>query len=117
LLPGAGVIYAGKVAIGMSYLVVVFVLLFAAPPLAIAVWLVSYGHAVMAVMNWNQEIEESERSTKPLIPPPSAFQSKVTTTPQIQLTGKSCSICGGEVSETARYCKTCGEPLDQTQVW
>lgn len=118
LLPGTGVIYAGKSAIGVLYLVTVVVLLFTPlQPLAIVVVLLSYVHTAVAVSNRNQDIEQDERPAGTLIPPPSAFQSKATTMSQVGGLGKSCSRCGGRVSQSAKYCKVCGQLLDQTQVY
>jgi hypothetical protein len=82
-------------------------------PLAVAVALVSYPHAVVAVRRWNQRIEETERSLKPLLPPPSTFQPQLHPKASGEILTRSCSGCGVEVSSAAEYCRICGKKLDE----
>jgi ribosomal protein L40E len=116
LVPGAGVIYAGD-RVGVLYVLIVIGLLILSPlypffPLAVVVALASYPHTVIAVNRWNQMIEEAERSLKPVLPPPSTFQSELSLKAPADILTRSCSECGAEVSRTATYCRMCGHRLD-----
>jgi len=114
LLPGAGVIYAGNTVIGFFYIVVFLVSVYAYAPLAAAVVLVTYIHTAAAISERNTRIKESLGTSEVLVPPPSAFQLKATQ-PDLGSQVASCDSCGAEVSQTARYCKTCGLMLDKTR--
>jgi len=104
LLPGAGVIYAGK-RVGLVYVVLTVVFIVVAWPLSIVVAAFSHIHTIIAVSERNNQIKKIQLNQGPKQIAPNVSVPVIGNT-------TNCVKCGSPINLNSAYCRYCGARTD-----